>query len=324
MKIEVKYPKQTNLYSFVSNLSQWNELVCVPQRKKEWIKRTGKLNQEEEKNLNEFSKVLQEAESNLETIFLFEKPKDIQALISKEISKEKFEIIKQTFKVFEGRFNKVWNEEYENLKVIEKKFNEKKSQIDKNLEDIKKLCGLTKKQLPQKIETTLILSSTLKEDCQGWSFKEKVVLECSGWPKEKIEYLIYSIFLHECFHILFKRNIKLFSNFKSVAHKNRHSINLTELSEWPPEVILEEIVISTFLPEGYLSEKNMNINSRKTAKKEAEKKSTDDFTRLRNFCALHLYDLAKEYTDKDKQLDRFYFEKAIDCIKKFIDLNKKG
>jgi len=41
MKLNIKKYKLTNLYLFISELSQWNELLCVAQRKKEWVKKTG-------------------------------------------------------------------------------------------------------------------------------------------------------------------------------------------------------------------------------------------------------------------------------------------
>ena len=169
----------------------------------------------------------------------------------------------------------------------------------------------------------MLLSSGSKEDCQGWSFKEKIALECSGWPIKKTNYLINNIFLHECFHILFKKNKKLFSVFKLIINKNRQLLNGIEFAEWTPEIIFEEILISSFSPEGYLSEKNLRINSRKIAQKELTKKNSDNFTKLRNFCALHLYDLAKEYCDKNKALDKFYFEKAVECFKIFVSQNRK-
>lgn len=323
MKIEIRYPKIANLYSFISNLSQWNELVCVPQRKKEWIQKTGSLNQNEKDSLKEFEQIFQGAKTNLEPIFLFEDPRKIWPTLLKRIGKTKSEKIQSVFKIFESRFNKIWNKEDKKMKGLKKNFIDKKSQIDDNLEIIKKLCRLEKQQIPEKIEVKLLFSSNAKEDCQGWSFKEKIVLECSGWPMDKTNYLINNIFLHECFHILFKKNKKLFSVLKSIINKNRQLLKETEFAKWTPEIVFEETLISSFLPEGYLSEKNLGIDARKAAQKELAKKNTDAFTKLRNFCALRLYNLAKKYCNENKSLDKFYFEKAIKCFKIFISQNRK-
>jgi hypothetical protein len=318
MKIEIKYPKLANLYSFVSNLSQWNKLVCVPERKKEWIQRTGGLSQKEKKYLEEFSQIFQKAEINLEPVFLFENSKKVWLIVSKKIGKINSSKIQLIFKIFGNRFKKIWDKENKKLKILAQELIKRKPQINHNLEIIKKLCGLTKQRLPQKIKVILLLSSGLKEDCQGWAFKGKVALECSGWPIKRMDYLINNIFVHECFHILFKKNKKLFSAFKSIVNKNRQFINKIGLEKWTPEIIFEEALISSFLPEGYLSEKNFKINSRKITQREIAKKKVDDFTKLRNFCALHLYDLAKKYVDDSKSLDKFYFEKVTECIRDFF------
>ncbi len=322
--MEIKHPKITNLYSFISNLSQWNELVCVPQRKKEWIQKTGSLSQKEKDALKEFRQIFQGAKINLEPIFLFKDPKKVWPILLKEIGKAKANKIQSIFKVFEDRFNKIWGKEKEKLERIKKDFINKESQISNNLKIIQKLCRLRKQRLPKKIEVKLLLSSSSKEDCQGWSFNEKIVLECSGWPIEKTNYLINNIFLHECFHILFKKNKKLFSVFKSIINKNRRLLRGTKFAKWTPEIVFEEILISSFLPEGYLSEKNLGINSRASARKELLKENADNFSKLRNFCALYLYNLAKEYCDKNKPLDKFYLEKAIECLKIFISKTKEG
>jgi hypothetical protein len=150
MKIEIKYPKTTNLYSFISNLSQWNELVCVPQRKKEWIQKTGKLSQKEKDALREFRQIFQKTKINLEPIFLFENSKKIWSILSEKIGKANSDKIQSIFKIFENRFNKIWHKENEKLRRIAKGFINKKPRIDNNLEIIGKLCGLKKQQLPKK------------------------------------------------------------------------------------------------------------------------------------------------------------------------------
>lgn len=319
MRIEIKYPKLVNLYSFASNLSQWNEVVCIPQRKKEWLAKTGELQPQEKVALKVFSEILQQAKSNLETIFLFEKPNKVWPNISKQIGKTKTIQIQSILKLFENRFDKIWPKENKKLKTIAHKFEARNSQINNHLDIIRKLCGLTKQQLPKKIEVRLLLSSELQEECQGWSFKDKIVLACSGWPLQKIDYLINSIFLHECFHILFKKNKKLCRNYKSIINTNDKILQKSVSNVWPPKIIFEEALISSFLPEGYLTEKILKINVRQTAKRELLKQKNDSFTRLRYFSALYLYDLAKDYIEKNKSLDKFYFEKVIESLNAFSD-----
>lgn len=323
MKIEIKQPKISNLYSFISNLSQWNELVCIPQRKREWLQKIGKLSKQEKEALLAFSQIFQKAEINLEPIFLFEETQKVWKIVSRKIGRTKAYKIQSIFRIFNTRFEKIWKIENKKLKIIAKKFKNKESQINKNLEILRRLCGLKKSRIPLSIEVRLLLSSTDQKDCQGWSYKEKVILECSGWLVKKINYLINNIFLHECFHILFKKNKELFSAFKLVVNKNHHLINKTKLEIWTPAVVFEEALISSFLPEGYVSEKNLKINSRKIAKRELNKRGSNNFTKLRHFCALYLYNLAKEYVENVKPLDKFYFRRVVSCIRSFLLFQNK-
>ena len=317
MKIKVKQPKIINLYSFISHLSQWNELVCIPQRKKEWLKKTGKLTNAEKQALSEFSEIFQKAQSNLEPIFLFNDEQEIWPNLIKKVGNQKTLRTQAIFKILEKKFGLIWQTENKKLKVIRESFESNEAKVKSNLLVIEKLCGLAKNQLPSQIELKLLLSSNQKEECQGWSFKEVVVLECSGWPITKINYLISNIFLHECFHIFLQKNQKLLSEIRSVVKDNQQLINKVKLKNWPAEVVFKEALISSFLPEGYLAEKFLKINPIKIAQDKLASKKLDNFSRLRFFCALNLYPLAKEYCEQNKQIDKHYLEKAISCLKKF-------
>ncbi len=171
MKIKITQSKISNLYSFISNLSQWNKLVCVPQRKKEWLQKTGKLNKKEKEALKKFSQIFQKAKFNLEKIFLYENPKKIWQILAKKIGKTNAFNIQSIFKILEGRFNKIWKSENKKLKKIAKEFSQRKSEIKANLEIIRKLCGL-QKTLPQKIELRLLLSSNKKKNARDGHLKK--------------------------------------------------------------------------------------------------------------------------------------------------------
>lgn len=314
MKLNIKKYKLTNLYLFISELSQWNELLCVVQRKKEWLKKTGQLTSQEKEALKEFSKIFIDAPNNLELIFLFKQPKNIWLNVQKQIGKEKTDRLKQIFKLFELRFNKLWPKEKIKLDKIEKLFKASQQTIEQNLSLILNLCGLKKSQLPKSVEIILLLNSS-REEAQGWSYQSKIILECSNWPINKINYLINCIFLHELFHLLIKKNKKIFKTILSQSTQIQKYLP-KKLKQWQPKIILEDAVISSFLPEGYLAERFCNIKVKKEAQKEIKKKSNDDFTKLRNQCAFEMYETAKEYVEKNKKINEKYIEAIVECIKK--------
>ena len=62
--------------------------------------------------------------------------------------------------------------------------------------------------------------------------------------------------LLELFHILFKNNKELFKIFKDITKLNSKLINSSRiLRKWGAEIVFEEALISSFLPEGYLGQK---------------------------------------------------------------------
>jgi len=317
MKIDIKIPRTSNLYSFVSNLSQWNELACIPKRKREWIQKTGKLNIKDRMLLKQFSQIMQAAEENIEPIFLFHKSEKIWLSVENKIGKNDCLQLRLIFKYFEKRFNIVWLEKIKKLQLIAKNIKRKELEINNSLNTVATLCGLSKKQVPAKMTLILVMSSDGRNDCQGWSYKQSVILECSGWSMKKIDELLYSILMHEYFHILLKRNTKLFTKFSRLINKNKKNINYSNFESWGAAIIFEEALVSSFVPEGYLAEENLGINARKIAE-HAIKKNSDNLTKLRYYCALNLYELAGEYIKKRKSLDQEYFLSVISCVNNFL------
>lgn len=98
----------------------------------------------------------------------------------------------------------------------------------------------------------------------------------------------------------------------------------SKLNMWPPKIVIEEALISSFIPEGYLSEKNLKTDIIKEAKQELNKKNIDPLSQLRNFSAILMYDEAKKYVDGKKSLDAEFFNKIVTVIKKITKAKKDG
>lgn len=308
MGLEKSYLKFSNLFLFVSDLSQWNSLTYSPQRKEKWVRITGKLNSEEKNKLKQFSGILQQAEDNLELEFLFRNSATKSTLKNQKEIEEIFKILSH----FESRFDLIWKSEKKKLKAIAGKISLDNPQIKENLKIIKNLCGLSESQLPEKIILKLLIS--VPKECQAWSFTNTIALECSGLNEEIS--CLYNIFLHECFHILLKQNEKLFNNFLDIIAANRNTIEKNgELKIWGAEIVFEEALISSFLPEGYLGQK-IGFNCQKNNK-------VNILEKLRNFCQFEIFDSAKDYVENSRGLDKNYFLKIEKTIKYFIEKNKR-
>lgn len=323
MRLSIKQIKLSNLYSFLSHLSQWNELVCVPSRKREWLRRTGILLPYEQQALLRFSKILQEAKNNLEPIFLFGSPKKIWTLVSQEVGFKNAKDLQKVFNLFKNRFEKIWEIDEKRLKRITQKFRERIQEINEHAYFIERLCGVMNAQRDYLVEFRPLLSSSKTDEYWAWSLDNTIVLECSGYPLKKIDELIFNIFLHEYFHICFQKNKSIHSRFRSMIKKQATHIQHPQLKQYTTKLIFEEALISSFLPEGYFGAKNLNLNCRATAQKELKKKNNNTFTKLRYFCALKMYDLAKSYIEKGMVLDEIYFRAIIRHTKEFLK-NVKG
>ena len=314
MRLNIKINKLPNLYSFVANLAQWNELSCVPARKKEWLTRTDPLNSKEKTALKKFVQIFIHAPGSLEFIFLTNQPKNTWLQAQEMIGGVKTNELKKIFSLFENRFKKIWTVEENKLKIIARLFYKQNQKINKNVLTIMQLCGLRKRFAPKNINLTMLLNAG-SEEGQGWSWTNQIILECSNWPKERINYLINCIFLHELFHFLIKKNTTIATAIKKESKKIQKYLS-KDLELWQPEIILEDALVSSFLPEGYLAKKFCGIDSQKEAKKELNKKSVDDFTKLRNRVALGMHKTAKAYIENDKNIDNVYIKETIEQIKK--------
>lgn len=317
MKFTFEISKTKNLYLFIAELSQWNKLTCFPQRKKVWLRKIGGLSKKGKVLLKNFSNIMQWAENNLEDIFLFEKTQNIWKRIN-HVNQNDAGQLHRIFQSFEKKFNLIWQPEKNNLQKLANIINKQIKIIKPGISLIQKLCGIEKEPLSKNIKLNLLLSCYGEYDCQGFTKDNIIILECSNWPLNKIVYLLNMIILHEIFHILLKGNKKLFLSFQKIISTNIRLIKKSPLKSWPSKIVFEEALISSFLPEGYLSEKFLNSDVQRFAKNGLANKTNDLLTKLRFFCALNLYTLAKKYIEEHKTLDNFYFSHVISNVKDFI------
>lgn len=71
VRFKYKNIKFFNLYSFVSDLSQWGDYKYYEYRKKECIKKTGKISSKENKLLLDFKNIHEKSNKHIEIFFIF-------------------------------------------------------------------------------------------------------------------------------------------------------------------------------------------------------------------------------------------------------------
>jgi len=115
---------------------------------------------------------------------------------------------------------------------------------------------------------------------------------------------------HEFFHILISKNKKIKKEISMMVTKEKERINnVNKNFGLSNQMFLEELVLSSFIPEGYLLEKYSKININKNYKDNINSK--DKLRVLRLYIADKMRDVAKEYVEDNKVIDKNYIEKII-------------
>ena len=149
------------------------------------------------------------------------------------------------------------------------------------------------------------MSASSVPDCNGWTSGNSIVLECSGWPVKRTQEIYQEITPHELFHILLRNNGRLLKNLRELAAENELALAKINLEGYSSRMAFEEIILSSFIPEGYLIHKKI----------EPPQKKPKDFQAIRQQFAYLLQDEAKKYVAARKSIDEAYLEKAMSEIK---------
>ncbi|MDO8443415.1 MAG: hypothetical protein Q7S78_00190 [Candidatus Azambacteria bacterium] len=114
-----------------------------------------------------------------------------------------------------------------------------------------------------------------------------------------------SILAHEFFHLMLRKNKSLFLEIEKITQENEKLF--VRLSKgMPSRMFLEELLVSSFIPEGYLSEKYLNTKSPVAIS------NPKDLLSWRKLVAFKSREMAKNYIDNIQQIDKKYLEHIVD------------
>lgn len=349
MKFEIRYTKLGNQFFFISNLTEW-DFHCRKHYNQEWLKQTGLLTSQEKKILKKFGSVMKKygfGRKNNKCVylgipFIASSEKQVWQKVKNWVKKKEYGIIKKTFKILEPRFNQIWADAEKQLKKIkqglEKKLKEKK--IKSALKYLSFLYN--NKETADKIIEIYLLISPLKNNLGGGANlgPEKITLEAAMADKKTLNFLVL-IVLHELIHLFegkyFRPLLKNWVN--GLTQKERRKIKKSQIFQQIKQsgnatdkmiigLIINEIIASSLLPEGYLRGKifkreNVKINIRNYFKNNLKSKVTSPPRRyrtiktLRQYTAYHLYSSIKKYSRQKKSLNESYIKKAYRLFKRF-------
>lgn len=232
--------------------------------------------------------------------------------IEQSIGKQNTKQFQKATTSTESIFTPHWRKGSKHLFLWKKYFQNDQLLFQRIISDIKKLSGIKKFNI-QRIPIYLI-SDHLSKDKEinawfSWAPKESfIVVEIPFGLKAPNDFFPLSILAHEFFHLTLRKNRVLFSKISETAEKNKKI--LTKLSGGMlNRIFLEELLISSFIPEGYLSEKYLNTKVVPIVSR------PKGLLMWRKFVAFKLYQIAKKYINDAQEINEKYLEDLVGIIK---------
>jgi hypothetical protein len=249
---------------------------------------------------------------NLDLSFYEKSENKIWGQIKKSIGEENARQFQKAIAPLESIFTSHWRKTSNHLLLWRKYFQSNQSLFRRAIFDVKKLSGI--KHFPLSRTPIYLISDTKSKDKEihawfSWTPKRNfIVVEIPISLKTPNNLFPVSILTHEFFHLILRENKNLFLKITKIAQENKKI--LTKLSEgMPNRIFLEELLISSFIPEGYLGEKHFHTKIVTHIIK------PKNLLAWRKLVAFKLNRTAKEYINSARQIDEKYLKDLIKVIK---------
>jgi len=232
--------------------------------------------------------------------------------IEETIGKENAKKIKKFIVPLDQVFDPYWRKASKHLLLWKQYFQNNQSLLQRVVFELKKLSGVkrfTISKIPIYLISDPVNNGKEISAWFSWTPKESfIVIEIPFDLKVPDNFFPLAILAHEFFHLMLRKNKNLFLKITKIVKENEKLF--TKLAEgMPNRIFLEELLISSFIPEGYLSEKyfNMKVVSYTSKPK--------DLLEWRRFVAFKLYQKTKKYIDNNRQIDENYLKDLMEIIK---------
>ncbi|MFA5129299.1 MAG: hypothetical protein WC477_00075 [Patescibacteria group bacterium] len=253
------------------------------------------------------------SEDNIDVLFYGKNEKIIWKRLQKSIGREQMNRFQQVVKPLKLTFTSYWKKESKTVLKWKKYFQMHTTEINGMLNDSKKLCGI--KHLSFSNVPIYLLSdpSTKSKEINAWfSWTPKesfMVVEIPFGLQPSKNHFPIAVLCHEFFHLLLRKNQNLHSRIKECARTNSKFLTKIIDNGMPEKMFLEEVLLSSFLPEGYLSEKHLGIKINQNPTK------PKDLLDWRRHAAFELKNVVKRYIEKGYVIDQKYLTLLINTLK---------
>lgn len=253
-------------------------------------------------------------ENNMDILFFGKNKNKILEQIKKTIGKQKTKLLEKNIKKIKPIFSNHWEKISKELFLWKQYFQKNEPLFHQAILDVMKLSGLKYFDL-SKIPIYLIYNPHNKDKkisaWFSWTLQKSfIVIEIP--PNLKISNNLFplSILVHEFSHLMIRKNKNIFSKINKISEEKENKKLFSKLSNgMPSRIFLEELLISSFIPEGYLSQKHFHIKIIHRAVKPR------NLLAWRRFIAYKFCHIAKKYINSAQRIDEKYLRDLIDIIK---------
>ena len=326
LKFRFYFTKTGNLFHFISNLSEWH-FSCRERYNKIWLEETGPLNDKEKQALKRMGNLFLKYnfESNFLGIPFITNPDTVVwEKVKNWVDEEEFNELKETFSVFEPRFEKIWQSE--EAKLAKWKNTLTKELTKQKYQDLEKDLETFFNQKPQFRNIDIYLLISAIGSGGGASIGPgRVTLECTALPTTHV-LRILGVLYHETAHLVFeygyyKNLLEQFLEPIKDKFSKRHAFFK---SGRDLRVMINEATMSSLLPEGYLASKYFGRDVFHDAEKvlgtnfeNIAKGKECDFRAYRLFVAAKLFPLVKNYIENKNPIDENYLQSVWKVFEEF-------
>jgi hypothetical protein len=322
MKLYFHITKTGNLFHFISNLVDWHFSVRSSY-KKYWLKKTGNLTSEDKIWLNKAKVLFQEhgfsSNNNWSTVLLRRPEDDLWQVAEERFGKKDTDRFREIHDYFLPRFEKIWPAEKKLLSSWENKLQESLGTYTPNalLDDLNTLFGVVP-DFSNDIKVILLLSSPASMGGGANVGKGGITLEISNMQLEKTKE-VWLLFWHELIHVYWERNNEYMNMIKNYLDKT----NITSFSKnIPAKVVIKEAVMESLIPYGFLAQRHFSFKSKAHTLKKLQdyvgkKRLENSMSYWRRYSLIKMLDIAKEYVEKKKPIDKNYLNKVAQALEEF-------
>jgi len=236
----------------------------------------------------------------------------IRVKIDKEICKEDLTTIRKHIDFLVPVFESHWGKIFKQLGDWEEYFQKNEKTTRRAISEITALAGL--KGFDYSTIPVYFISnfnSKGKEINAWFSYSPKenyIVMEIPFNIRVSSDLAPLGILAHEFFHLALRKNKRIHAMISKKAEENVELIVKSAKKE-SPKMFLEELLLSSFVPEGYMGQEFFNFKNRGILRK------PKDMLYWRRFAGYKLYDTAKKYMKDRTQIDNNYLEELVKLMK---------